>query len=213
MSFFEPGNRHLSVLLDIRQPLAYLALHPAAALALECGTRLDLLPIDSPVLKPPSPPGPDDDRGIRHRRHRAHAVSREIEIYAQAQGLVLESYYRNPDPAPFNIAWLWIAEQHRDHLLAFLAEGFRAYWADEFDPSDLEAVRQLVDSISASGGNFAKWSQHEGPASANALADELMTQGLSRAPCYLIEDEVFVGRQHLPMIRWILEGRTGPRPI
>ena len=27
------------------------------------------------------------------------------------------------------------------------------------------------------------------------------------------KDEVFVGRQHLPMIRWILGGRVGPPPI
>ena len=38
-------------------------------------------------------------------------------------------------------------------------------------------------------------------------------RGLARAPTTLIDAEVFVGRQHLPMIRWILAGQDGPPPI
>ena len=28
-----------------------------------------------------------------------------------------------------------------------------------------------------------------------------------------VGDEIFIGRQHLPMIGWILDGRVGPGPI
>jgi hypothetical protein len=45
------------------------------------------------------------------------------------------------------------------------------------------------------------------------LAALLRDRGVSGVPCYLVEDEVFLGRQHLPMIRWILGGRRGPGPI
>ena len=213
MSLFATDSRQFTVLLDIRQPLAYLALHPASALAEECGVHIDFLPIADSPLNPPSEPLPEDDRGIRHRRHRAKAIAREIETYAGAQGLVLVDYYRNPNPTPFNIAWLWIRQEHEDRLLAFLAEAFRAYWAGEFDPSNPAAVDTLVDSIGPGVDDFRDWKERQGRARANALTEELQERGLSRAPSYFIEDEVFVGRQHLPMIRWILEGRTGRGPI
>jgi 2-hydroxychromene-2-carboxylate isomerase len=41
----------------------------------------------------------------------------------------------------------------------------------------------------------------------------LQERGLFQVPAYLVEEEVFYGRQHLPMIRWILAGRSGPIPI
>ena len=43
--------------------------------------------------------------------------------------------------------------------------------------------------------------------------NELRSAGLFQVPAYVVEDEVFYGRQHLPMIGWILDGRSGPVPI
>jgi len=203
----------LSVLLDIRHPFAYLALHPAAALAGELGIEINWLPLRVPPLTPPSAPAPDDDRGTRHRRYRAQALAREIETYADAQGLVLREYYRDGDPAAVDLGWLWVRERHPEQLFAYLAEAFRAYWTLALDPSDEAAVAALVASLGGDGGAFRAWCGDDGPATAAALAAELRERGLFGVPGYLVEDEVFLGRQHLPMIRWILEGRSGPVPI
>lgn len=213
MSVAALEQSRLSVLLDIRQPQAYLALHPAAALAEECGIELNWLPLAVPPLLAPSEPSADDDRGVKHRRYRALAIAREIETYSAVQALVIREYYRNADPAEFNLAWLWVRERHPQRLLAFLAEAFRAYWALELDVSDVEAVGALVDCFGAGNGEFRAWRAGVGPLRAAELAEELQRVGVSRAPCYLVEDEVFVGRQHLEMIRWILNGRQGPGPI
>jgi len=203
----------LRVLLDIRHPLAYLALHPAAAFARELGIAIDWLPLVVPPLHPPSAPGPADDRGVRHRRYRAQAIAREIETYAAVQGLVLRDLYRDPDPSAVNLGWLWIRERRPERLEAYLAQAFRSYWARELDPSSDTAVAALVEALGGDGSAFRSWSAGDGEAAAAALAAELRERGLRAVPCYLVEDEVFVGRQHLPMIRWILEGRSGPVPI
>jgi len=210
MSGIPLGERTLSVLLDVRQPTAYLALHPARAFAEECGVSVDWLPIAVPPLKAPTEPAADDDRGVRHRRHRAHAIAREIEIYGGAQGLCLRELYRDPDPSAFHLAWLWLRERHEAHLLPFLTEAFRAYWALDLDPSK---PGEVVPLLGAAGAGFDAWCEREGPQAAEALAVALAERGVARAPAYLVEDEIFVGRQHLPMIRWILDGRVGPGPI
>ncbi len=206
-------SARLSVMLDIRHPTAYLALHPAAALAGELGIEINWLPLVGPPLLPPSTPGSEDDRGTRHRRSRAQAIARDIETYAEVQGLVLRDYYRDPDPAALNLAWLWVRDHHRDRLVPWLAEAFRAYWALELDPSSDEAVAGLIDSLDLDGSEFLSWCIDDGPPAASLLADELRERGLFGVPCYVVEDEVFLGRQHLPMIRWILDGRRGPVPI
>lgn len=44
-------------------------------------------------------------------------------------------------------------------------------------------------------------------------ASGLREMGVFDVPAYLVEDDLFLGRQHLPMIRWLLTGRRGPAPI
>ena len=203
----------LTVLLDVRQPQAYLALQPAAAFAAERGLEINWLPVAVDPLKAPSEPRPDDDRGVRHRRSRALAIAREIETYAAVQGLVLRELYRDDDPAAFHHAWLWLREQHPERLLDFLAEGFRAWWACELDVSSAQDVAGLLDRVGAGHEGLAAWVGATGRSRAEALAAELAERGVTRAPSYLADGEFFVGRQHLPMIGWILDGSEGPGPI
>ncbi|MDJ0850649.1 MAG: DsbA family protein [Myxococcota bacterium] len=206
-------DARLSVLLDVRSPFSYLALGPAAALEESLGLAINWLPLPVPPLKPPSEPGPDDDRGILHRRHRARALAREIETYGAAQGLVLEDPYRDPDPEAANLGWLWVRNRDPAKLLPFLEALFRGYWSLELDVSSLEQVAVRVDGVEGDGAAFRAWAAAEGRATGEALLAELRERGLFGVPGYVVEDEVFIGRQHLPMIRWILEGRSGPVPI
>lgn len=203
----------LSVLLDVRYPTAFLALPAAIDFGESLGIDINWLPLDVPALKPPRPPRDTDDRGIRHRRHRALAIARELETYAGAQGLVLRDPYRSGDTNAANLGWLWLRDRHPQRLTAYLGELFRAYWSLGLDPSSGEQIAALVNSLTADGPSFGDWSMREGEGVLAALRDELRNLGLLRVPAYVVEDEVFYGRQHLPMIRWILEGRSGPVPI
>jgi 2-hydroxychromene-2-carboxylate isomerase len=212
-AFAALDDLRLSVLLDLRHPLAYLALHPTIELARDEGLEINWLPVRVPPLKVPSTARPDDDRGIRHRRSRAEAIAREIETYAEAQGLVLRDYYRDADPTAAYVGWLWLREQRRERLEDYLVEVFRAYWALALDPADESAISRIIEDLGADATGFEAWAADRGPASVSAIAEELSERGLSGAPVYLIDDEVFLGRQHLPMIRWMLHGREGPGPI
>jgi len=203
----------LTVLLDIRSPGAYLALHPAAALGDELGIKIDWLPLRTPPLRAPSEPSPDDDRSVLHRRHRARALAREIEVYGEAQGLVLRAPYRDPDPSAFELGWLWLRARERHRVPDLLREAFRAYWALELDPSSVPAVATAIESVGGDAAGFTAWCATAGPALASRVDSELRARGLSGVPGHLVDGEFFVGRQHGPMIRWILEGRQDPGPI
>lgn len=207
------GPAALRVLLDLRHPLAYLALQPAIALGREQGIEIDWLPLVVPTLNPPSAPGPDDDRGIRHRRYRAQAIAREIETYAAAQGIVIRDPYRDGDAGAANLGWLWVREHRPAALPDFLAGVFRGYWTLALDAESREQAAEHVDAVGADGAAFLAWCDSEGSAAADEVAAELRGRGLFQVPAFVVDDEVFYGRQHLPMIRWILEGRSGPVPI
>ncbi len=52
-----------------------------------------------------------------------------------------------------------------------------------------------------------------GRAQFDQLQLDLRQAGVFSVPAYLIDADIFMGRQHLPMIRWILSDRRGEPPI
>lgn len=204
----------LTALFDVRQPLAYLALHPTIAVGREEGLEINWLPVRVRPLKAPSDPSPQDDRSTRHRRFRANEIARELETYGEAQGLVLRDYYRDPDPSAANVGWLWVRERAPERVADYLVETFRAYWALELDPADEKAVAQKVAALGLEVQAFEDFQRDRGPAALAALEEEIIDRGLNAgSPAYWIDGDFFWGGQHLEMIRWILRGRAGRGPI
>ncbi len=207
------GGRGLCVALDLRHPFSYLALAPSFAFAAQLELEVDWLPIRAQALRAPSAPGPADDRGIRHRRARAEMIAREIAVYAGVQGLAIESPYRDGPADAFHFAWLWVREREPLRLRALLEQAFRRYWAVALDPESPGDVARLLGALDFDLSRFREWARADGPAALDAARSALAGAGVDQAPAYVLGGEVFYGRQHLPMLRWILQGRSGERPI
>ena len=74
-----------------------------------------------------------------------------------------------------------------------------------------------IDIEVAPKGNLELLSQREvtaltDGAQHDALQDEILDLGYFGVPTYVIDDEVYFGREHLPRIRWHLAGKPGPLP-
>jgi len=203
----------LTVVLDIRDPFSYLALRPAFDFLDEMGIDATWLPIRGHSLVAPSTPSRGDDRGTRHRRFRAEMIAREIAVYANVQGLVIRSPYRQGPADAAHIAWLWIRECAADRLRVFLEEAFRRYWALELDPDNPDDLATLLEDLSFEIMAFRRWAAEHGKEAIRSLGSELADAQVYQGPAYVWNGEVFYGRQHLPMIRWLLEGASGDRPI
>jgi 2-hydroxychromene-2-carboxylate isomerase len=206
----------LTVALDIRHPYAFLALGPAIALGRELDIAINWLPRAGDPLRAPSTPGPNDDRGIRHRRSRALMIAREIAVYAQAQDLKLEAPYRNDPADAAHMAFLYMRDMPAHgaaQLEPFLVEIFRLYWSQKLNANDPNEVAAVVANFGASANEYLKWSTSQGVTALEQVVADLDEVGAVSAPSYLACGQAFQGRQHLPMIRWLLEGETGPVPI
>ncbi len=196
-------TKPLTVAIDIKSPECYLALAPTRALVRECGVDVDWLPV---VTSPPRPAPDGDDRSARHKRHRVAYRAMDLARYAGAAGLTILEPDRAPDSTLAGMAMLTAKAQSDDTLHGFLDRTFERYWKAELDLEDRGALRAILEEVGA----------HELPRDTDAftaLQASLAAAGIFNAPTYLVEGEIFVGRAHLPMIRWILEGRVGPGPI
>jgi 2-hydroxychromene-2-carboxylate isomerase len=205
--------QRLTVALDVRHPFAYLALHPTLELVRSMAVPVDWLPLDVPALNPPSVPADGDDRGVRHRRFRAQAIAREIETYSAAQGITIREPYRSGEVEAARSGWLYMRDRHPERLVDYLVALFGGYWSRDVDVSRIVEIMELVARAGGDASAFARWQESDGPPASAALASELRALGIFQVPAYLLDGEVFYGRQHLPMLRWILEGRPGDGPI
>ena len=203
-------TKPLTVAIDIKSPECFLALAPTRALVRECGVDVDWLPV---VTSPPRP-GPDgDDRGAHHKRHRVAYRAMDLARYARAAGLTIREPDRTPDSTLAGMAMLAAKARSHRALQGFLDRTFERYWKAGLDLEDRDALRAILEEVGVAG----PFDDASGPSAARAefatLQASLAAAGIFNAPTYLVEDEIFLGRAHLPMIRWILEGRVGPGPI
>jgi 2-hydroxychromene-2-carboxylate isomerase len=175
------------------------------------GCRIDWWPYIAPPLARPPAPRADDDRGTRHRRVRNRLIVGDLERHAAARGHELLDPHLGCDPTPAHLGLLWAKHQGdpRDYLRA-LADGF---WTGSLALDDLHGIEGVLREAGFATDGFTAFVSGEGSRELAASAARLADLGLFAVPAYRVDDEVFYGRQHLPMIRWRLTGERGPVPI
>ena len=189
----------LTIYIDFKSPASYLALEPTLAMARETGVAIHWRPFSVRVLSVPEDQG-SESVGDRHRRVRA-AAQRDIHLhYAAVQGLDM---HFTKMPAGSDAALAALAAMEED-AVPFLRAAFAAYWMDQADLADQAVVERLLQSA---GIDQPDWeTAHEKAATIRSEAEEL---GIFEAPSYLLADQLFLGREHLPWIRSIITAEQG----
>lgn len=202
-----------AVCIDFKNPKSYLALQPTFALEDELGTTFDWWPMQVSAMSRPQREQPNEDRGTRHRRIRAVYYERDLRRYASAYGLELGDLYRNPDVAMASVGLLWVKQHAPQALRAYLKTVFERYWQQRLQLDDADAIDAVLRAIGVTAPHFRKHAQNEGRVAYEAAVAGLRGAGIFDVPAYVIEGEIYFGRQHLPMVRWLLTGKRGEPPI
>lgn len=209
------SDAKLTVCIDFKSPQAYLAIDPTYALADELDLEIDWLPLLVAPMTRPEPVAENADRGTRHRGFRAEYAEREIRRHADLRGLVIKEIYRAPvDSSLAGVGLLWVKEHSRECLRGYMARIFDGYWRTrELDIADASAIAGIVEEIGAESEGCAAYLNGEGREALERLQTSLHEAGLFNVPGYVVDEEIFFGRQHLPMIRWLLTDKQGHPPI
>jgi len=204
----------VTVCIDFKNPRAYLAKDPTFALEDELKLTFDWQPVQlSAFTARPAPARDDDDRGVRHRRVRAQYQERDLRRYAGRAGLPLGDIYRNPDSSVACMGLLWTKTQSHAVARRYIDVVFARYWSEALDIEDPSAIAAVLREI---GGDADGWKDYVFVAGRTAFADaqqRFTDAGVFDVPAYLVDGDIYFGRQHLPMIRWILTGRVGTAPL
>lgn len=207
----------LIVYVDIKSPYAFVAIEPTLRLEAELGARFDWRPL---TLDIPSYLGsarkkagkvvesnrsPAQWNGVRY-------AYRDARRYAERQGYILKGTEKIWDSSIPNIGIMWVMENDRDRLVDYFAAVFPPFWRRELDVEDVHVVEKCLIQAGVDAAGFDAWQQGAGRDAHNALQKQLHPAGIYGVPTYVFGDEILFGREHLPLVRWHLEGAKGAAP-
>ena len=216
--FTPAGSAALIVYLDIKSPYAVIAKDPTRALGQRLGIEIDWRPL---TLNIPSYLGSArlDKKGkvVESKRSSGQWASvkyayADARRYAALQRYTLRGTEKIWDTSLVHIGFMWAKQQSSEVLDRFLDEVYERFWRRDFDAENLLTVTQALQQADAAVEGFEAFAAGPGREQHDSMQSVIFDAGIFGVPSYVLEGEVYFGREHLPRVRWILEGRRGSAP-
>ena len=208
----------LIVYIDIKSPYAFVSIKPTLALETTLGCQFDWRPL---TLDIPSYLGSAEKRdgvvvsseGRSQRTWRSIRQSyREARRYAERQGHMLKGTEKIWDSSIANIGILWVMQRSPERMKAYLEAVYPPFWQRLLDIEDVSVVADCLERAGIESAGFDAFQQGDGRVQHDQLATQLHPAGLFGVPSYVLDGEVFFGREHLPYLHWCLTGKQGQAP-
>ncbi len=200
----------LAVFVDVKSANSFLAIKPTQALADELGLHVDWRPYvmkDSAYAvyteQPRDEPLPEDV-AKRHAMVRARYIIADQDRYAKQQGLTLIRPTRTVDSDLFAMGLLWARKQPPPFADRYVSASFERFWRQELDIESIDDMASLIQELNEDAEGFTLYVLNAGPGDLETNQKALDDINVIDTPTYLVADDIFIGRQHLPLIKWHL---------
>ncbi|MEM7411170.1 MAG: DsbA family protein [Myxococcota bacterium] len=213
------GSAPLAVYIDLKSPYAYLAIAPTRAMAARVGVAIDWRPF---TLDIPSYLGSAklDRKGKVEKSNRSAEqwsgvkyAYKDARRYASLTGLTVRGTVKIWDSSLAGIAMLFAKRQGPESFDRFLNTAYPPFWNRELDIEDVSVLAETLRRADLDAAGFEEFAKGPGRAEHDAINERAFDAGVFGVPTYLVEDEAWFGREHLPRVAWLLSGREGPAPV
>lgn len=218
---FDPlrSTAPLIVYVDIKSPYAFVARNPTRRLAEALGIRVDWRPL---TLDIPSYLGSArlDGKGRVAEANRTPSQWRNVRYayrdarrYARLSGFTLRGTVKIWDTSLVHIGMIWLKNQEDESALErYLDIVYERFWRREFDAEDAAAVAGAITEAGGDLAGFDAFLDGPGREEHDAMQTAIFDAGIFGVPSYVVDGDLFFGRENLPMVQWLLAGRRGPAP-
>lgn len=217
---FDPfvSDAPVIVYIDIKSPYAFIAKDPTRELERELGVAFDWRPL---TLNIPSYLGSArlDKQGKVAQANRTPQqwsgvkyAYRDARRYAQLQGYTLRGTEKIWDTSLIHIAMQWARRDGHAATARFLDQVYPPFWRRELDVESLPVVVSVLEAAGIASAGFADYAQGAGRAYHDRTQAKIFAAGIFGVPAYVMDGQWFFGREHLPTVAWLVNGKQGPAP-
>ncbi len=203
----KPPMSTVTVYTDYKSPYAYIAKDLIYQMAEATGATLDWLPY---TLDIPSYRGAAevDDHGriisenrTPHQWRQVRYAYMDCRREANKRGLILRGTQKIWDSSIAAIGLLWAKRQGDAILRGYTDRVFERFWRRELNIEDPAVVQGVLAEAGADVAGFADFLAGPGRAEHDAIRAAAEDFGIFGVPSFVIEGELFWGKEHLPAIR------------
>jgi 2-hydroxychromene-2-carboxylate isomerase len=201
--------RTVTIYTDYKSPYAYLAKDLSYELQRDCAVHLEWLPyvLDIPAFLGSARIGPDgkvieESRNL-HQWRRVRYSYMDCRRQANKRGLVIRGTHKVWDSSLAAAGMLYAKRAGDDVFRRYNDRVFERFWKRELDIEDVGIIAAVLTDAGADGVAF--------PSHAQSCRDEVgvisraaEAAGVFGVPTFVVEGELFWGREHLPEIREML---------
>ena len=208
-------TRQITVYIDYKSPYAFLAKDLVYELAEAEGAALDWLPytLNIPDYLGSATLGPqgevEEEHRTPHQWRRVRYSYMDARRYATLRGLVIRGPRKIWDSACANTGMLWVKRQGEAPLRRYHDLVFERFWKRELDIEDPAVIEAVAREAGADVAGLRDWLAGDGRAEHDRIRAEAEAQGVFGVPTFVLDGELFWGREHLELIRMRLHERKG----
>ena len=197
---------------DYKSPYAYLAKDLSYELERDFDIEIDWLPY---VLDIPSYLGSArlNERGeVIEESRNAHQWRRVRYSYmdcrrqAAKRGLIIRGTQKIWDSSLAAIGMLWAKRHGSTALHAYHDYVFEHFWKRELDIENPNVIADVLAKVGASTNDLSRFLADEGRSELSTIQVAAEDAGVFGVPSFLLDGELFWGREHLPDIGEKLSG-------
>ena len=212
------GDATLAVYIDLKSPYAFIAIEPTRAMAGSLGVTIDWRPF---TLDIPSYLGSArlDKRGQVASSDRSaqqwtgvRYAYRDARRYASLRHKTLRGTEKIWDSSLAGIAMLWAKRQGTAVFDRFIDDAYARFWRRELDIEDPGVLESALERAGAESAGFRSFADGPGRDEHDQINRVAFDSGVFGVPTYLVGDELWFGREHLPRVAWLLAGTGGRAP-
>jgi len=197
---------------DYKSPYAYLAKDMTYALERDFDVEVDWRPLTLDIPSYLGAAKVDELGNVVAENRNAHQWRRVRYSYmdcrrqANELGLTIRGPRKIFDSSIAAVGLLFAKKQ--GVFRAYNDETFEKFWKRELDIEDPAEVAGVLAEVGADASVFSNYLEDEGKSELDRLRLEAEELGVFGVPTFVLDGELFWGREHLPMIRRRL-GREG----
>lgn len=198
-------TKTIEIYIDHKSPYAYLAIAPAWELETDFDVTLDWHPytLDIPDYLGSAEVGDDGtvvaENRSPHQWRRVKYSYMDARRYANLRGLTLRGPRKIWDSSLSAIGMLWAKEHGGVRVYNDIV--YERFWQRALDIEDGAVVQGVLSEAGIDTTGFAAWAAGEGRELHDQIRAAAEERGVFGVPTFVLNDEMFWGREHLALIR------------